>query len=41
MKKISDIIKFVRYDMWRVTTTELDGFFQRLGYGIIRTRFYQ
>jgi len=37
MKKISDIIRFVRYDMWRVTTTEFDGFFQRLGYVIIRT----
>ena len=23
--------------MWRVTTTEIDGFFKRLGYGIIRT----
>ena len=39
MKKIkfSDIIKFIRYDMWRVTATEFDGFFQRLGYAIIRT----
>lgn len=37
MKKISDIIRFVRYDMWRVTATEYDGFFQRLGYIIIRT----
>lgn len=35
--KISDIIRFVRYDMWRRTTTEFDGFFQRLGYSIIRT----
>ena len=33
----SDISRFVRYDMWRRTTTEFDGFFQRLGYGIIRT----
>ena len=37
MKKFSDIIRFLRYDMWRVTTTEFDGFFQRLGYIIIRT----
>jgi len=39
MKKIkfSDIVKFVRYDMWRHTATEFDSFFQKLGYGIIRT----
>lgn len=37
MKKVSDIIRFVRYDMWRRTSTEYNGFFQRLGYGIIRT----
>ena len=39
MKKVkfSDIIHFIRYDMWRVTATEFDGFFQRLGYIIIRT----
>lgn len=36
-KKISDITHFLRYDMWRRTTTEYDGFFQRLGYVIIRT----
>ena len=35
--KTSDISRFVRYDMWRRTTTEFDGFFQRLGYAIIRT----
>ena len=35
--KLSDIIRFLRYDMWRVTATEFDGFFQRLGYVIIRT----
>lgn len=35
--KFSDIIQFVRYDMWRVTTTELDSAFKRIGYGIIRT----
>ena len=35
--KFSDIVKFVRYDMWRVTATEFDGFFQKLGYAIIRT----
>ena len=35
--KSSDISRFVRYDMWRRTTTEFDGFFQRLGYAIIRT----
>ena len=37
MKKLSEIIKFVRYDMWRRTATEFDGFFQRLGYAVIRT----
>ena len=37
MKKFSEIIKFVRYDMWRRTATEFDGFFQRLGYAVIRT----
>lgn len=37
MKKISEIVRFIRYDMWRRTATEFDGFFQRLGYGIIRT----
>ena len=35
--KISDIVKFISYDMWRRTTAEYDSFFQRLGYGIIRT----
>jgi len=35
--KFSDISKYVRYDMWRVTNTEIDGFFKRLGIGIIRT----
>lgn len=35
--KFSDINKFVRYDMWRHTTTEFDGFFQKLGYAVIRT----
>ena len=37
MKKFSDIVHFIRYDMWRRTATEFDGFFQRLGYEIIRT----
>jgi membrane protein len=37
MTKISDITHFIRYGMWRRTTTEFDGFFQRLGYAIIRT----
>ena len=37
MKKISDIVRFMRYDMWRRTSTEYNGFFQRLGYEIIRT----
>ena len=36
-KKFSRIIGFVRYDMWRRTATEYDGFFQKLGYAIIRT----
>ena len=39
MKKVkfSDITRFLRYDMWRRTNTEFTGFFQRLGYIIIRT----
>ena len=37
MKKSSKIVHFVRYDMWRRTATEFDGFFQKLGYAIIRT----
>ena len=37
MKKFSDITRFLRYDMWRRTNTEFTGFFQRLGYIIIRT----
>ena len=37
MKKFSEIVKFIRYDMWRRTTTEFDGLFQRLLYGTIRT----
>lgn len=37
MKKISEIIDFLRYDLWRRTATEYNGFFQRLGYGILRT----
>ena len=35
--KFSDIVKFIRYDMWRVTATEFDNFFQRTAYAIIRT----
>lgn len=37
MKKISEIVHFISYDMWRRTETEYDGFFQRLFYNIIRT----
>ena len=37
MKKFSEIVDFVRFDMWRRTSTEYNGFFQRLGYAIIRT----
>ena len=37
MRKISDITRFLRYDMWRRTSAEYNGFFQRIGYGIIRT----
>ena len=36
MKKFS-IIHFIRYDMWRVTTKEIDNTFKRWGYEIIRT----
>ena len=35
--KFSQIGDFVRYDMWRRTTTELDTWYKRLGYRIIRT----
>ena len=37
MKKISEINNFVRYDMWRRTASEYNGFFQRLGYAVMRT----
>lgn len=37
MKKISDIIRFLRYDMWRRTLTENDSFLQRFGYAFVRT----
>lgn len=37
MKKISQIGDFVRYDMWRRTTTEIDTWYKRLGYRILRT----
>ena len=37
MKSFSDIIRFVRYDMWRMTRTELNSPAKRIGYGIIRT----
>lgn len=35
--KFSDIIQFVRYDMWRMTATDFDSSAKRLGYSIIRT----
>ena len=37
MKKISKIKDFLRYGMWRRTTTELDTRAKRFGYGFIRT----
>ena len=37
MKKLSQITEFVRYDMWRRTTTELDTWYKRLGYRVART----
>ena len=37
MKKVSDIMHFVRYDMWRMTATEFDSKSKRIGYGVIRT----
>ena len=37
MKKISEINRFVRYDMWRHTATEFNGYSQRLGYLLLRT----
>jgi len=35
MKNFSDIVHFLRYDMWR--RTEYDNFFQKIGYATIRT----
>lgn len=37
MKKFSDIVHFVRYDMWRMKSSDFEGAFQRLGLEIIRT----
>ena len=37
MKRFSKISDFVRYDMWRMTATELDSPIKRLGYVFIRT----
>ncbi len=37
MKRFSDIVRFIRDDMWRMTTTELDSPAKRIGYGVIRT----
>ncbi len=36
-KKFSKVIGFVRYDMWRRTTTEIDTWYKRLGYIVART----
>ncbi len=35
--RFSQIGDFVRYDMWRRTTTEIDTWYKRLGYRILRT----
>ena len=35
--KFSQIAGFVRYDMWRRTTTEIDTWYKRLGYMVMRT----
>ena len=39
MKKVkfSDITRYIRYDMWRKTSTEVDGFFPKLGITFVRT----
>ena len=37
MKRFSDIVRFIRYDMWRMTAMEMDSPAKRIGYGIIRT----
>ena len=37
MKKFSEIVDFVRYDLWRRTSTEMDSRSKRIGYSIIRT----
>ena len=36
-KKISDIVHFLRYDMWRMKASDFESFFQRLGLEVIRT----
>lgn len=36
-KNFSKVIGFVRYDMWRRTTTEIDTWYKRLGYIVART----
>ena len=37
MKKFSEIVDFVRYDLWRRTSTDMDSRSKRIGYSIIRT----
>ena len=37
MKKFSQIAGFVRYDIWRRTSTEIDTWYKRLGYMVMRT----
>ena len=37
MKKISHIVDFVRYDMWRQKKTDMNSWYKRLGFRIVRT----
>ncbi|MBR1877370.1 MAG: YihY/virulence factor BrkB family protein [Paludibacteraceae bacterium] len=37
MSKFSEIIQFIRHDMWRMTATDFNGTFQKIGYSAIRT----
>lgn len=37
MKRFQEIINFIRFDMWRMSTKELDSKLKRFGYNTIRT----
>ena len=37
MNTFSKIVNFIRYDVWRLTTREIDSRSKRIGYNILRT----